>query len=265
MTITAYRKKWLRSHKAYERRMFLAFRRSIITSASRIDWDSIEEYNYKLLIDVNINDEAILEAYIDSYLKIGLIHGKKVLRDIKTQTKSFNEADFSLNYRESLSSFLRESLGLKISTVRSSLVKYLIAEIDKGMKEGLTIREIAKNMQKLVNSRSFYRWQALRIARTETTAAANYGAIMAGDTTGIPLDKVWISATDNRVRRKPKSVYDHAELNGNKIAKDELFNDSGSKLRFPGDPKGHAGSVINCRCTVALIPRRDANGDIIFS
>ena len=46
---------------------------------------------------------------------------------------------------------------------------------------------------------------------------------------------------------------------------DDLFTDprNGDKLRHPGDPKASAGSVINCRCNMALKPKRDERGRLI--
>ena len=32
-----------------------------------------------------------------------------------------------------------------------------------------------------------------------------------------------------------------------------------------GDPKGSAGNVINCRCSVAVVPKRDDNGNLVPS
>jgi hypothetical protein len=32
---------------------------------------------------------------------------------------------------------------------------------------------------------------------------------------------------------------------------------------FPGDPKGSAGNVVNCRCSVAQVVRRDKDGNIM--
>jgi hypothetical protein len=33
---------------------------------------------------------------------------------------------------------------------------------------------------------------------------------------------------------------------------------------MPGDPKAPKGFLINCRCTVAYVPSRDANGRLIM-
>jgi len=115
-------------------------------------------------------------------------------------------------------------------------------------------------MTKLIKSRNFYRWQALRIARTETTAASNYAATVSSSVSGVLMDKVWISALDERTRQ---GKFNHLEMNQKRVPLDKPFNVSGEKLMFPGDPKGSGGNVINCRCSVAQVVRRDADGNIM--
>lgn len=245
--------------------MYRTFIRSLKHSVSSIRFDNLNKESYKALIEFNVNNELISKAYYDGYLAVGMIHGRRVGRSISKETKNFSPDTFADTFKQTLLEWLRSNAGLRITSVRQTLVDYLIKEIEKGIQQDLDIREIAKNMQKLVNSRSFYRWQALRIARTETTAAANFGAISAGNDSGIVMDKLWISATDNRVRRNEKGDrYDHLDLNGVKVGKDELFEDNGAFLRFPGDPNAPAGTVINCRCTVALVPKRNSEGRLVF-
>ena len=112
-------------------------------------------------------------------------------------------------------------------------------------------------VRKIVSKPNFYRAQALRIARTETTAAANFAATEAGGVSGFAMQKEWISALDSRTRD------DHAGTNGQKRPESKPFNVGGEKLMYPGDPAGSAGNVINCRCTVAMIPVRDRSGNLI--
>lgn len=265
MNRETYRRKWLRLQSRYERRAFVLFRSSLRKSANRVPWEQLDKGNYKMLLEFNINDKEVEKAYYDIYLNIGTSHGKKVGDAIDKEIKAFSPDLFSQTFKNLLIDFIRNTLGLKISTVRKSLVEYLIKEIEKGITAGTPVREIAANMQKLVNSNTFYRWQALRIARTETTAAANFGAISVADTFGVPMDKEWISANDARTRRTPPDRYDHAALDGKTVAQNALFEDNGAFLRFPGDPKAPAGTVINCRCTVALVPKRRADGSIIYN
>jgi hypothetical protein len=91
--------------------------------------------------------------------------------------------------------------------------------------------------------------------------------MVAGTTSGIVLDKIWISATDNRTRKLPQNKFDHYAMNGVRIPKNEYFEvptlGGSEKLEFAGDPKGSAGNVINCRCANTLVPRRDRNGRIV--
>jgi len=264
MNLRKYRSTWLRLHKGYEKKAYTVFIRSLRDSANRVPWEQLDKGNYQMLIEFNINDVEIQKAFFDIYFTIGSLHGKRVGNGINKESKAFLPDSFIEAYRDFIKMFVGDSLGLKITSVRQSMVGYLIEEIQKGITEGKDIREIARNMQKLINSRNFYRWQALRIARTETTAAANYGAIKAGESSGVGLDKVWISAMDSRTRRRPDDKYDHWELNGVKVPSNGLFQDGNAFLRFPGDTKAPAGAVINCRCTTALVPKRDENGDLVF-
>ena len=228
----------------------------------------MDKGNYKMLIEYNINEVEINKAYQNLYVDIGTIHGKRVLNGInamiKTSTKNFTIDKFILAFENNIANFIRMSLGQSITSVKQSLIKYLLEEVIKGRNEGLDMRQIAGNIKKLVNSRNFYRWQAMRIARTETTSAANYGASIVSKESTILLEKEWISANDARVRRKPDSFYDHNELNGTRVGENESFNDNGSMLRFPGDPDAAAGTRINCRCAMSLTAKLDQNGDFIF-
>lgn len=259
-----YRNLWLRLHRSYEKKSFTIFRKALRETAKDIPFDRITENDYKLLIESVVTDDKIKQAYFKVYFEIGTLHGRRVGRGINREMKNFLPDYFTQLYRSFLTNWITYNAGFKITSVRQNLVDYLITEIQKGIAEELTIRQIAKKMQELVNSRNFYRWQALRIARTETTAAANYGASIAGEVSGIVLEKEWISSRDARTRRRPEDKYDHWQLDGVKVEEKGLFEDRGAFLRFPGDPTAPAGAVINCRCTVSLVPKRDSNGKLVF-
>lgn len=245
--------------------MFRAFRKQLRKSVKKIKFSQLDGYNHRILVDLNILEEDIEKAYINSYDKVGRLYGNRVGRAINKETKNFSPDSFTSSFQQTLIEWIRENAGLRITSVRQTLVEYLIKEIEKGISKGLTIREVAANMDKLVNSRNFYRWQALRIARTETTAAANYGATIAGNDSGVVLEKLWISSNDSRTRQLEKGdEYDHMDMQGVKVDQEGAFNVQGDFLRFPGDPLGSPANVINCRCTVALVPKRDSNGRLVF-
>lgn len=269
MNLRGFRNQWLRYRDRYERKGMAIFRRSLRKAALRIPFDNLDDYHYKMSVDFNITEQAIQDAYFDFYYTIGLAHGKRTGRDINRQLKQFDPDTFEEQYRSLVNRWLLEFGGSRISSVREELAKYLIKYITDQIAEGLTMDQIVRNIQKHIMSRGFYRWQIERIVRTETTAAANFGAVSAGKSSGVLVDKVWVSSHNGRTRRIGKGdLYDHWEMDGQKVALDEKFKVPGLRgvdfIDYPGDPTGEPGNVINCRCAVAKVPRRDENGRLVY-
>lgn len=265
MTRRVYRAKWNRLRDRYEKLALKEFRRSIKKAVNEIPFERLEKHSYVPLIDFYISQETITQTYFDFYERIGIAHGKKTGTQINKETKNFEPSTFEIVYRDFLRQWLLENAGTRITSVRQSVADYLIEIIAKGVGEGKDVSTIAREMRKLVNSRSFYGWQALRIARTETTAAANLGALIAGRESNLVMEKEWISTIDPRTRRLEKGDdYDHWRLDGVVVDEDGLFEDNGSFLRFPGDPTAPAGAVINCRCAMVMLSKRDEEGRLIF-
>jgi hypothetical protein len=130
--------------------------------------------------------------------------------------------------------------------------------ISEGWEVDKTVRELRES--------GFSDFQAARIVRTEVNTAANVGVIAAGDTYEYQMQKEWISIHDRRTRgTNPKDHANHISLDGITIDFEDLFTDprNGDRLRHPGDPKASAASIINCRCNMALIPKRDQRGRLI--
>lgn len=243
---------------------FRIFIRSLTKSLSEIPFQDLTEANYEYLFDKYITNQPVLEAFEEIYLRIGLTHGAKVGKAINKYKKEFNPFSFDIVYREFVKRWVTNNSGKKITSVRQSLIGELIKLFRTGIEENLSVREIAANIKNLVGKGKLFNWQAMRIARTETTGAANLGALKAGEQSGVQLTKEWISTVDKRTRRKPKDEFDHLDMDGVVIDEKELFNVNGDFLEFPGDPKGEAANIINCRCTIALMVKRDSNGNIIF-
>jgi len=268
-----YRRTWLRLHRSYERKAYGMFRKNFQDLTRRMPFSLMNETNYKAMVELTALNGDIERTYHEVYRQIGLMHGERVGNSINKEIKDFGNITFQSEFIRGLYQWVLENVGYRITTVKETFIKYIQGLIADGFKDGLTIREISDNIFKLVNRRDFYRWQSLRIARTETTAAANHGALRAGSSSGILLDKVWISATDARTRRLPDDTFDHLHMNGVKVPLDSYFEVQGKfgveKLPFPGSPTNANGNqsngsdVINCRCTVAEVPRRDANGRIV--
>jgi len=106
-------------------------------------------------------------------------------------------------------------------------------------------QQIARLFQENI---SVSRMRAMRIARTEMTHASALGAEFATDTIqGLELYSLWIHSKVGNYRES------HAEVNGKYVKKGQDFTVNGLKMKYPGDPRGGASEVINCRCRVSYL------------
>lgn len=264
MNIEQYRKRWIRYHKQYEKIAYTVFIKSIRETANKIPFQFLTEDNYMLTIDKTITIDEILQAYFKVYSEVGLIHGERVGKSINKQIKEFTLRSFLSMFERTLLEWLFRNSSYRITSVKNTLTSYIQEILSFGIAEGKTISELATDLQTRINQRNFYRWQALRIARTETTAAANYASVVAADVSGVESEKVWVSSHDARTRQPPDSKFNHYVMDAVRVDYDKPFNVSGEMLEFPGDPKGSAGNVINCRCSAAVVPKRDSEGNIVI-
>ena len=100
------------------------------------------------------------------------------------------------------------------------------------------------------------------IARTEVLTANSIGqaAAMRDASKVLPdLYKVWVNANDERVRGNPNGLYadskgDHWDIAGDPIPYDRKFANG---LDYPREAGGPAHEVINCRCTLIAVSKKD--------
>lgn len=269
MNENQYRKRWLRQHAQYEKIAYKELIKGFKDLGNSIPFEFLTEDNYELLLEGFFKQDMFFNIYYNIYNKVGRIHGERVGKSINKQIKEFTLSSFLSTFDKNLLSWLFDNVTERVVTVRKTYLDTLKEIITFGINDGKTMSQIATELKKKVNQRGFYRWQALRIARTETTGASNYASMQASDSSGLVMDKVWISAVDNRTRKPPKSEFNHLKMNGVRIPKNEYFevpfNGKVEKVMFAGDPKASAGNVINCRCGNALVPRRDKNGRLVFA
>lgn len=211
----------------------------------------------------------------DLYITVGMRFARHQWRDLLAQKRAakkpaksvsgletkgfgFNQTwvDFIKNY---LFRFLLDKIVYRVS---ESTREVLLNTLNKAIENGWGIAETIKELEDLPLSRT----QAARIVRTEVTRAANTGAMAAGSTFEFEQNKEWIAAEDRRTRgNDPEDHASHKGLNGQIVDYNEPFTDprNGDQLMFPGDPQAKAESTINCRCSVAVIAKRDLDGRLI--
>jgi hypothetical protein len=248
---------WERLQYMYERKTYRIVQKHIKKILGEIPLNNISLSNYQILIYSNINEEKIKEMFVDIYTTIGFDFDKRVKRELKKNTKNVLFSESLLN---DILVFLAGQGGAKIVSVRGTLIEDIIKAIENKLKDNTSLIALQDAIFEIVKkSQQFYKWQALRIARTETTFASGYAAMRAASQSNFELTKEWIAAKDDRTRR------DHRIENGQIVDFNEPFiMADGSEMQYPGDPKGTAAQVINCRCTIAFAPKRDKDGNIIF-
>ena len=243
---------WLKLHGKYERRAFRIIQKHIRKQIKAIPVTDITEATAELTIATNIKEGFAADMLKEVYQAIGMQHGDRVGRELNA-VKRYSKPLFSQEFLRVISLYLLTDGLEKVVTIEKTLIEDVKVFIVQQLADGKTIQQIASKM-----NAGIYKWQALRIARTETTFATSFAAEQAAQITGLVLQKEWIAADDSRTRPS------HAAVDNVKVDKDDTFNVGGVRMKYPGDPNAPASEVINCRCTVAYVPKRDNQGNLIF-
>lgn len=213
-------------------------------------------------LDSIITIQPIMEVLQRLYVSVGLKRARIVRQQIKRDSQKLRMPTMGVN--EQLTAQIKKYFELHLLNkavikITDTHKKVVLQTFIKGVEEGWSIDQMATQIVQL----PYNKRHAKLVTRTEVVRAANAAAELEAQQSEIVLDKEWISAHDGRVRRPPKSKFDHWDLDGQVVPGERPFFSGGEELQFPGDPNGSAGNVIQCRCTVAYIPRRDANGKLI--
>jgi len=122
--------------------------------------------------------------------------------------------------------------------------KKINGEISRGLSTGQMFSEISRNIASWAN---IEKNKAMRITRTEAhriQCKATSDAQHKAKEKGADVVKQWDSTLDSKTRES------HVAMDGEIAELDDTFSNG---LEYPGDPKGSAEEVINCRC--ALLQR----------
>ena len=192
--------------------------------------------------------------YIEMYKLMGVDTAKWYVRNYeKYMKKQVEVSDVQLDLWEQAFAFIGETIaGERIVSVSGSRKKEFLRILRKHLQnpEFMVLGEVAAGRILRKKFKEMSAVNAKRIVRTESiniaNIATNKGAI---DVFGADnLQKEWISGGDARVREA------HRIANGQITDMNGLFEVGGELLSHPGDSRGSAGNVINCRCVSAPIP-----------
>jgi len=249
---------WNKLQPRYEKKAYRIVQKHIKLILSRIPVDNTNLNNYEIIIELNIHSEDVFKMFLELYNTIGIDYANRVNKDLEKVTK-LNPL-FNTQLLKEILLFLSGEGGIKITSVKNALIEAVIKSVKDSIGKNATVIEIQNAIQAIITkSQTFYKWQSLRIARTETTSASNFAALKTAQESNLVLSKQWIAVMDKRTRP------DHYAENEEIVDLNEPFIlASGAVLQYPGDISAHANEVINCRCTMSFIPKRDANGMLIL-
>ena len=275
MTRNQYRKWYFRQLRAYEKTSRGIVKKHLKNTLIQFAKSGPTEDNYKSLLKKSVTKKAIFNMLYDIYTIVGGTHGNEVLKGINGNTLTVKRRWASL-WIESFAKRVLKFLGVyakkNIVTIRQTLIDTVIEYIADRNDQGKSVQVITNEMVKKFGSKEgIYRYQIERIVRTETGAAANKAAYEAMADSDLVVDKMWLSADDDRTRDgESKKEYNHEIMSGVIKPWGEFFevpqrDGDNNDVLFPMDMEnGTAGNVINCRCTTAPVPRRNSRGMLMF-
>lgn len=248
-------------HAKYEAKAYRVLIKEFRKIFKTIPFDNFSIDHARVVLELNVNPTNLLPALEKLYLIIGLQYGGLVAKSIQKEEKKRKSPHglFSEAFRTFILNYINTEGGALITSLSATMVNDIMREWEKVVQREGSIEDFRAEIQKVVNSPKFYRYQANRIARTETTYAMNSSQYVALDTSGVVADHIWLARMDGKERD------DHRAMNLKPTnSKGEFVLPDGTIMKFPGDKAGGAKQCINCRCTYRYKARRDANGRLIF-
>ena len=228
-----------------------------------------KEYNKasaQFLISNNLN-QADLSAYFqandmqnmyrDMYEKIGLRFANWYAKHWKKALAKATDINGYQSIWQAKFAYIGEQVGAQRVTLVSGTAKQTLIKITQQLMRDPQFMSLGdKEKARILRSKfeHYSDYQARRLVRTESTNAANFATMQSASALfpAQEMNKVWMTAIDGRERPA------HHSANRQTVQFTKPFIVGGESLMHPGDSNGSAGNVINCRCSVAPIPRPNA-------
>lgn len=192
----------------------------------------------------------IYKVLTDLYLNVSYIWAHRATSNLRKERQT-------MGFSERIIELMKQYYGIDLLNLADDITQttkdQIIQVLGDAAEQGFGFDEIVRRLQ----SPELSRKRARLIARTETVTCANAASNVAARDSHLLMDKIWISARDNRTRPH------HREVNQSVVGMDDTFTVGVTQMKFPGDKAGGAAECCNCRCTHAFIPRRDASGRLI--
>jgi hypothetical protein len=192
-----------------------------------------------------IQSEPIRQAMLDIYPRVGVAFAKAQYRQWKGLRIFYERKDEAAALADHWTQFMRHYVetksGERIVGITDTTKKIVRGVLNEASDNGWGVEKTGRVMRE--RWRDIARLRSNTISRTEIVSASNAGDISGARSTGLDLEKSWLSTRDDRTRE------DHMDADGQLVGLNDPFTVGGEQLDQPGDPAGSPGNVINCRCT----------------
>lgn len=137
----------------------------------------------------------------------------------------------------------------RMSNTPDQVYRQITQSLAEGINAGESMDQLSRRVQAVfeVTGNPWWENRAMTVARTEAMSAIHAGNLAAAgfeqNRTGRPMVKEWSAHLASETTRPA-----HRAADGQTVALTAPFIVDGEPLQFPGDPRGSAGNVINCRC-----------------
>lgn len=207
---------------------------------------SLEDFGINTTIEKMpyiITEASVTPAYTKLYTDVGVNFARLTSNGIASQK---NEDTWLTFMRGFVGTKLTDRISSVTQTSRDQAIKIIQDQLQLGVEEGLGIPEISRNIKKAVPKewQLINKFRAQRIAQTEVISASNAGSLNGAQSTGLPLNKIWLAGGAN-IRAA------HASADGESVPMGDMFQNTGEPMEYPGDFRGSPENVINCKCAIA--------------
>jgi Phage Mu protein F like protein len=138
--------------------------------------------------------------------------------------------------------------GNRMRNTPDEVYAMIVMTVERGITEGLALERVRDEISVILGPNQ-WRGRAMTVARTETIGAVNAGIYRGAQLEAEQRGDLapflqWISTADERTRPT------HVAADKQRTLLGQPFTVGGARLLFPGDPRGPANEVINCRCSI---------------
>ena len=220
------------------------------TKNSTLNTKDTEGVVARVVFDLRLEDrkiKVINRTFFEKASELGIRQGL-----VEVAGLSGDKLDEAVTRIHKITPLQRQAIATsshKITKVNRTTQDKVAKQLRIGLEKGEGLNELTKRISKVMDAS---RGRTFSIARTQTSGAVSTGRHDGLKHAGTERHS-WLDAQDVNVRDSHSTA---ASIYAKGIPIDLPFDVGGELLRYPGDPNGSQGNIINCRCMEIAIAAR---------